>query len=166
MSRRHAAEKREIVPDPIYKDVRVAKFINKIMFDGKKTVAEKIVYGAFEIIEKKYQVNPFETFIAALDILRPNLQLRSVRIGGSSYQVPGICEAERGNNVAFKWIINAMRTRSENSSVERLAEEIFDTYNKRGLAFKKRTDHDKTVEANRAFAHYSPKSRTKQTAAN
>src|SRR6476659_9565543 len=136
MSRRHAATKREIVPDPIYADIRLSKFINKIMFDGKKTVAEKIVYGSFKIIETKYQSNPFETFIAAIDILRPNLQLRSVRIGGSSYQVPEICEADRGKNIAFKWIINAMRARSENSSIQRLAEELFDAANKRGLSFK------------------------------
>jgi small subunit ribosomal protein S7 len=157
MSRRRAAVKREINPDSKFNSVKIAKFINKLMYEGKKSISEKLVYGAFELIEKKYKMDGHEAFNSALENIRPQLQLRSVRIGGSNYQVPEVCDVYRGENLAFRWLINSMRSRSERSSVEKLAAEIVDAVNKRGAAIKKREDNHKMAEANKAFAHYSPK---------
>jgi small subunit ribosomal protein S7 len=158
MSRRGtAATKREILPDSKYNNVRVAKFINKVMYEGKKSLAEKLVYGAFDLIEKKYRMDGFETFTNAIENLRPQQQLKSVRIGGSNYQVPEACNVYRSENLAFKWLIGAMRSRSERSSIEKLAAEIFDVFNKRGSSIKKRDDNHKMAEANKAYSHYSPR---------
>lgn len=157
MSRRRAAIKRDINPDTKFGSVKLAKFINKLMYEGKKSISEKLVYGALKLIEEKYKMDGFESFNTAMENVRPQLQLRSVRIGGSNYQVPEICDVYRGDNLAYKWLIAAMRNRSERSSVERLAAEIVDAVNKRGAAIKKREDNNKMAEANKAFAHYSPK---------
>jgi small subunit ribosomal protein S7 len=157
MSRRHSAVKREISPDPKFNNVKVAKFINKLMYEGKKTVSEKLVYQAFDLIQEKYKMDGLEAFTSALENVRPQLQLRSMRIGGSNHQIPEVCDLHRSENLAFKWIINAMRGRSERSSVEKLAAELVDAVNKRGAAIKKREDNHKMAESNKAFAHYSPK---------
>ena len=154
MSRRRAAVKRDIIPDSKFNSVKLAKFINKLMYEGKKSVSEKLVYGALELIQEKYKFDGFESFNIAMDNIRPQLQLKSVRIGGSNYQVPEVCDVHRGDNLAYKWLINAMRSRSERSSVEKLAAEIVDAVNKRGAAIKKREDIYKMAEANKAFAHY------------
>jgi len=158
MSRRGtSATRREILPDSKYNNVRVAKFINKVMYEGKKSLAEKLVYGAFNLIEQKYKMNGFETFVSAIENLRPDRQLKSVRIGGSNYQVPEACDVHRSENLAYKWLIMSMRSRSERSSIEKLAAEIFDIFNKRGSAIKKRDDNHKMAEANKAYSHYSPR---------
>ena len=157
MSRRRAAVKRQISPDYKFNSVKLAKFINKLMYEGKKSISEKLVYGALQLIEEKYKMDGFEAFNIAMENIRPQLQLRSVRIGGSNYQVPEVCDVYRGENLAYKWLIAAMRARSERSSVEKLAAEIVDAVNKRGAAIKKREDNNRMAEANKAFAHYSPK---------
>lgn len=157
MSRRHAAQKRLIKPDVKYKSTMLAKFINKVMFDGKKSLAQAIVYDSLDLVEKKYSSNGFECFNAAIENIRPELNLRSVRIGGSNYQVPEPVELERSQVIAMNWLLTSSRGRSEKSMVEKLCGEIFDAFNKRGAAIKKSEDNRKMAEANRAFAHYSPK---------
>ena len=157
MSPRRAAVKREITPDAKFNSVKLAKFINKLMYEGKKSISEKLVYDTLDLIEQKYKMNGFDAFNQAMENIRPHIQLRSVRIGGSNYQVPEVCDLYRGENLAYKWLINSMRSRSERSSVEKLAAEIMDAVNKRGAAIKKREDNNKMAEANKAFAHYSPK---------
>jgi small subunit ribosomal protein S7 len=154
MPRRRSAVRREISPDPKFNSVKLAKFINKLMYEGKKSVSEKLVYGALELIQEKYKLDGFESFNIAMENIRPHVEVRSRRIGGSNYQVPIECRVHRGDHLAYKWLINAMRSRSERSSVEKLAAEIVDAVNKRGAAIKKREDIYKMVEANKAFAHY------------
>ena len=154
MSRRHAAEKREVLPDAKFSDVVLAKFMNSLMIAGKKSVAESIVYGAFNIVEKKSGNNPLEVFHEALDKIKPDLEVRSRRVGGATYQVPVEVRSDRAQALAIRWLINSSRKRSEMTMMERLSGELLDASNDRGGAVKKREDTHKMAEANRAFAHY------------
>ncbi len=156
MSRRHAAEKREILPDVKYESIFVARFINNIMSQGKKELAEKIVYKAFDIMKNKHRVDPFEAFNTALSNVRPYLEVTSVRVGGANYQVPSPVDERRSYTLASRWIIDAAKKRS-GSMIIKLAEELFEASNSRGSAVKKREDTHKMAEANKAFAHFSPK---------
>jgi small subunit ribosomal protein S7 len=154
MSRRHSAEKREIIPDPKFHDVIVTKFMNSIMYEGKKSVAETIVYGAFEVIETKTKQNPIEVFKSALENVAPAIEVRSRRVGGATYQVPVEVRVTRRQALAIRWIITAARGRNDKTMVERLSSELMDAANNRGNAVKKREDTHRMAEANRAFAHY------------
>ncbi len=154
MSRRHAAEKREVLPDAKFSDIVLAKFMNSLMISGKKSVAESIVYGAFDIVEKKSGNNPLEVFHEALDKIKPELEVRSRRVGGATYQVPVEVRSERAQALAIRWLISSSRNRSEMTMMERLSGELLDASNDRGGAVKKREDTHKMAEANRAFAHY------------
>jgi len=154
MSRRHRAEKREIIPDPKFGDMVLSKFMNSIMKDGKKSSAETIVYGALDFIEGKAKQNPVEMFHQALENVMPTLEVRSRRVGGATYQVPIEVRPERRQALAIRWIISAARARSENTMVERLSNELLDAANNRGSAVKKREDTHRMAEANRAFSHY------------
>ncbi|MCC4243446.1 30S ribosomal protein S7 [Stappia indica] len=154
MSRRHKAEKREIIPDPKFGDNVVTKFMNSIMYHGKKSAAERIVYGAFEIIEGKVRQNPVEVFHAALDNVMPQVEVRSRRVGGATYQVPVEVRADRRQALAIRWLITAARNRNETTMVDRLSGELLDAANNRGSAVKKREDTHRMAEANRAFSHY------------
>ena len=153
MSRRHAAEKRVILPDVKYKSLVLARFINNIMEEGKKALAEKIVYGALEKIEKKHKLEPFEAFNNAIVNVRPYLEVKSVRVGGANYQVPSPVSERRSYALAIGWIIDAAKKRSEKTMIERMAEEVFEASNNRGSAVKKKEDTHKMAEANKAFAH-------------
>jgi small subunit ribosomal protein S7 len=154
MSRRHRAEKREINPDPKFGNLTVSKFMNSIMYEGKKSVAEAIVYGALDIIEGKTKGNPLGVFQQALDNVMPAIEVRSRRVGGATYQVPVEVRNERRQALAIRWIITAARARNENTMVDRLSGELLDAANNRGTAVKKREDTHKMAEANRAFSHY------------
>ena len=154
MSRRHRAEKREIIPDPKFGDVVLTKFMNSVMKDGKKSAAERIVYGALDQIEGKAKQNPMEMFHQALENVMPALEVRSRRVGGATYQVPVEVRTERRQALAIRWIIMAARARGENTMVERLSGELLDAANNRGTAVKKREDTHRMAEANRAFSHY------------
>ena len=154
MSRRHAAEKRDIIPDPKFGNIVVSKFMNAIMYDGKKSVAEGIVYGALETIESKTKQNPLTVFQQALDNVMPSIEVRSRRVGGATYQVPVEVRPERRQALAIRWLITAARARNENTMVDRLSGELLDAANNRGTAVKKREDTHKMAEANRAFSHY------------
>lgn len=157
MSRRHAAEKRLITPDVKYNSVLLARFINSIMKEGKKALAEKIVYNAFNKIEKKHNTDPYEVFNNAVNNVKPYLEVTSVRVGGANYQVPSPVDERRGYTLASRWIIDAAGRRSEKTMIDKLAEELFEAANSRGVAIKKREDTHKMAEANKAFAHFSPK---------
>ena len=154
MSRRHRAEKREIIPDPKYGDVVVTKFMNSLMEQGKKSVAEHIVYGALSRIEQKAKRDGLELFHEALTNVKPAIEVRSRRVGGATYQVPVEVRNDRRQALAIRWIINASRGRNENTMEERLSGELLDAANNRGTAVKKREDTHKMAEANRAFSHY------------
>ncbi len=154
MSRRHRAEKREINPDPKFGDLVVTKFMNAIMFDGKKSVAESIVYGAFDIVQSKTKQEPIGVFHQALDNVAPHVEVRSRRVGGATYQVPVDVRPERRQALAIRWLITAARKRNETTMVDRLSGELMDAANNRGSAVKKREDTHKMAEANRAFSHY------------
>ena len=154
MSRRHRAEKREIIPDPKFGDVVLTKFMNSVMKDGKKSAAERIVYGAFDQIEGKAKQNPLEMFHQALENVMPALEVRSRRVGGATYQVPVEVRTDRRQALAIRWIIAAARSRGENTMVERLSGELLDAANNRGTAVKKREDTHRMADANRAFSHY------------
>ena len=154
MSRRHAAEKRVINPDPKFHDLIVSKFMNNLMEDGKKSVAENIVYGAFDIVQAKAKQDPIQLFHAALQNVAPAIEVRSRRVGGATYQVPVEVRTERRQALAIRWIIIAARGRNEKTMVERLSAELLDAGNNRGTAVKKREDTHKMAEANRAFSHY------------
>ena len=172
MSRRHRAEKREILPDPQFGDLVLSKFINNLMLDGKKSVAERIVYGALEILDTKAANENFAdeeavndtgtatggkgliVFRRALKEARPQLEVRSRRVGGATYQVPVEVRVERREALAIRWLIKASRTRNENTMEERLAAELMDAINSRGSAVKKREDTHKMADANKAFSHY------------
>ena len=154
MSRRHRAEKREIIPDPKFGDLVVTKFMNAIMYDGKKSVAEGIVYGALETIESKTKQNPITVFQQALDNVMPSIEVRSRRVGGATYQVPVEVRTSRRQALGIRWIIAAARERNERTMTERLSAELLDASNNRGNAVKKREDTHKMAEANRAFSHY------------
>jgi small subunit ribosomal protein S7 len=154
MSRRHSADKREINPDPKFGDLILSKFMNNLMYEGKKSVAETIVYGALETIQQKAKSDPVQMFHQALDNVAPAIEVRSRRVGGATYQVPVEVRAERRQALAIRWIIIAARGRNEKTMVERLSGELLDAANNRGTAVKKREDTHKMAEANRAFSHY------------
>ncbi len=154
MSRRHAAEKREVLPDAKFGDLVLTKFMNNLMLDGKKSVAERIVYGAFDRVEGKLKRPPVEVFHEALDNIKPSVEVRSRRVGGATYQVPVEVRPERREALAIRWMIIAARNRNENTMEERLAGELMDAVNSRGTAVKKREDTHKMAEANKAFSHY------------
>ena len=154
MSRRHKAEKREIFPDPKYRDEVISKFMNNLMVDGKKSVAEKIVYDALDTIESKGNAEPIETFKKALDNIGPQVEIKSRRVGGSTYQVPVEVRADRKIALAMRWIIEASRKRGEKGMKLRLAGEVLDAVQNRGTAFKKKEDTHRMAEANKAFAHF------------
>jgi len=154
MSRRHAAEKRQILPDPKFQDLVLAKFTNSLMLDGKKSVAETILYGALDIIEQKTSGDPLKMFHEALDNVKPSVEVRSRRVGGATYQVPVEVRNERRQALAIRWLIDMARKRSENTMTERLSGELLDAANNRGAAVKKREDTHKMAEANKAFSHY------------
>ena len=155
MSRRHRAEKREVLPDPKFGDLVLTKFMNYVMYEGKKAVAENIVYGAFDILaEKRRDMDPLTVFHSALDNVAPAIEVRSRRVGGATYQVPGEVRPDRRRALAIRWLVNAARKRGENTMTEKLAGELMDASNNRGTAVKKREDTHKMAEANRAFSHY------------
>ncbi|MEE4237035.1 MAG: 30S ribosomal protein S7 [Anderseniella sp.] len=154
MSRRHRAEKREINPDPKFGDRILSKFMNNLMLDGKKSVAETIVYGAFDRIEEKMRQEPLNVFHQALENVAPAVEVRSRRVGGATYQVPVEVRSERRQALAIRWLITAARGRNENTMVERLSGELMDAASNRGTAVKKREDTHRMAEANRAFSHY------------
>ena len=154
MSRRHSAIKRIVLPDAKYGDKVVAKFINNVMEDGKKAVAEKIVYSAFDIIASKTKQEPLAIFAEALENVKPMVEVRSRRVGGATYQVPCEVRADRRQALAIRWIIAAALKRSETTMTDRLAGELLDAYANRGAAVKKREDTHKMAEANKAFSHY------------
>src|SRR3954454_15635293 len=155
MSRRRRAEKRQVLPDPKFGDLVVTKFMNYVMYEGKKAVAESIIYGAFDILEsRRKDLGPLETFHAALDNVAPAIEVRSRRVGGATYQVPVEVRPERRRALAIRWIITAARGRNENTMIDRLSGELLDAANNRGTAVKKREDTHRMAEANRAFSHY------------
>ncbi|HEV2900134.1 30S ribosomal protein S7 [Mesorhizobium sp. AaZ16] len=154
MSRRHSAEKREINPDPKFGDLIVTKFMNAVMYDGKKSIAETIVYGALDQVQAKTKQEPVTVFHQALDNVAPHVEVRSRRVGGATYQVPVDVRPERRQALAIRWLITAARNRNETTMVDRLSGELMDAANNRGTAVKKREDTHKMAEANRAFAHY------------
>jgi len=152
--RRRRAPVREVLPDPIYNSKVVTKFINKLMWDGKKSVAEKIMYEALEIIEKKGEKKGIEVFNEAIENVKPLLEVKSRRVGGATYQVPVEVRPVRQQSLAIRWLVDAARNRNERTMAQRLANELMDAANKRGAAFKKKEDTYKMAEANKAFAHY------------
>ena len=154
MSRRHAAEKREILPDAKFGDRILTKFMNNLMIDGKKSIAESIVYNAFDRVEEKLKRAPVEVFHEAIDNIKPSVEVRSRRVGGATYQVPVEVRPERREALAIRWLITAARKRNENTMEERLAGELMDAVSSRGTAVKKREDVHKMAEANKAFSHY------------
>lgn len=154
MARRRRAEKRDILPDAKYGDEVLAKFMNVLMVQGKKSVAESIVYGAFDRIEAKGNSDALALFHEALESVRPEVEVRSRRVGGATYQVPVEVRAERAQALAIRWLIKAARARSENTMEMRLSNELMDAANNRGSAVKKREDTHKMAEANKAFSHY------------
>ena len=154
MSRRHRADKREVNPDPKFGEVVITKFMNAVMKEGKKSAAERIVYGAFERMEAKAKSNPVQLFHSALDNVMPAVEVRSRRVGGATYQVPVEVRPDRRRALAIRWLVTAARKRGENTMTEKLAGELLDASNSRGTAVKKREDTHKMAEANRAFSHY------------
>ncbi len=154
MSRRHRAEKREVNPDPKYGDVVLSKFMNSIMLDGKKSIAERIVYGALDIMQDKAKQDPVPMFHTALENVSPQLEVRSRRVGGATYQVPVEVRVERRQALAIRWVIIAARNRNESTMIERLSGELMDAANNRGAAVKKREDTHRMADANKAFSHY------------
>ena len=154
MPRRREVTKRQILPDPKYQDRLVSKFINKIMWKGEKSKAESIVYKSFSIIEKRAKSDPLEVFRTALENVKPVIETKSRRVGGSTYQVPVEVKPDRRISLAMRWIISYSRERKENSMDERVAAELLDAANNRGASVKKREDTHKMAEANKAFAHY------------
>lgn len=154
MSRRHAAEKRQVLPDPKYRDIVITKFMNQIMRNGKKSVAERILYGAFDLVEEKVKKDPVEVFHSALETISPTVEVRSRRVGGATYQVPVEVRPDRRQALAIRWLASAAAGRNEKTMRERLAGELMDASQGRGAAVKKREDTHKMAEANRAFSHY------------
>ena len=154
MSRRRTAEKRIVLPDAKYGDKVVAKFINNIMEDGKKAVAEKIVYSAFDIVASKTKQDALKVFAEAIENVKPVVEVRSRRVGGATYQVPVEVRADRRQALAIRWIIDAAKKRSETTMTEKVANELLDAFANKGSAVKKREDTHKMAEANKAFSHY------------
>jgi small subunit ribosomal protein S7 len=157
MSRRHRAEKRVVAPDVKFESESLGRFINKVMSRGKRSIAEKIVYGAFDKIHNKHKTDPFEIFNEAIKNVMPALEVTSVRVGGANYQVPSVVDDERSFALAARWIIKYSKARSELTMKDKLAAEFFDAANNKGGSVKKREDTHKMAEANKAFAHLSPK---------
>ncbi len=154
MSRRRAAVKREVLPDAKFGDIIVTKFMNCLMYEGKKSVAETIVYGAFDRVAKRSGADPLQVFHDALTNVRPSVEVRSRRVGGATYQVPVEVRSDRGQALAIRWIIGSARDRSEHTMEERLSSELLDAANNRGSAVKKREDTHRMADANKAFSHY------------
>ena len=156
MSRRHRAEKREILPDAKFGDVVLSRFMNALMYDGKKSVAEGIVYNALDVLKRRggAQADPVRMFHEALDNVKPAVEVRSRRVGGATYQVPVEVRSERGQALAIRWLISSSRARSENTMEERLSGELLDAANNRGVAVKRREDTHRMADANKAFSHY------------
>ncbi len=154
MGRRRAAVKREVLPDPRFGSVVVTKFVNKTMYDGKKSLAEKILHEAFDTIQKKINKPGLEVFESALENVSPSVILKSRRVGGATYQVPVEVPADRAQTLAIRWLILYARKRSEKTMVQKLVGELIDAYNNRGGAVKKKEDTHKMADANKAFAHY------------
>jgi small subunit ribosomal protein S7 len=154
MSRRHRAERREVNPDPKFNDLVISKFMNSIMRQGKKSVAERIVYGALDRMQSRAKSDPIQMFHSALENVMPAVEVRSRRVGGATYQVPVEVRSERRQALAIRWLITAARSRNEKTMEERLSAELLDAANNRGTAVKKREDTHKMAEANRAFSHY------------
>lgn len=154
MSRRHRAEKREVLPDPKFGDAILSKFMNAIMYDGKKSAAERIVYGALDVCQARQRADPVQMFHDALTNVAPHVEVRSRRVGGATYQVPVEVRPERRQALAIRWLIAAARKRNEKTMVDRLSGELMDAANNRGTAVKKREDTHKMADANRAFSHY------------
>ncbi|MFL2805374.1 MAG: 30S ribosomal protein S7 [Paracoccaceae bacterium] len=154
MSRRHSAEKRTILPDAKFGDLVLSKFMNNLMYDGKKSAAERIVYGALNRVEDKLKRAPIEAFHEAVENVKPSVEVRSRRVGGATYQVPVEVRPQRREALALRWIISASRNRNENTMEERLAAELMDAVGDRGNAVKKKDDTHKMAEANKAFSHY------------
>lgn len=154
MPRRREIEKRKINPDPKYHDWTVAKFMNNLMLKGKKSLSERIFYGAMDIIEKRTREDPLKTFKKAMDNVKPVLEVKARRVGGATYQVPVEIRPQRRTALAMRWLISYARARGEKTMMERLAAEFIDAANNRGSSIKKREDTHKMAEANKAFAHY------------
>ena len=154
MPRRNSAVKKDVLPDPIYSSKVVTKLVNQIMLDGKKGTAQKIVYGAFEIIQNKMKQDPLEVFNQAMTNVMPMLEVKARRVGGANYQVPMEIRPERRQTLAIRWITISARKRGEKVMTERLAGELMDAFNQTGAAFKKKEDMHRMAEANKAFAHY------------
>jgi small subunit ribosomal protein S7 len=156
MSRRHRAEKREILPDAKFGDVVLSRFMNALMYDGKKSVAESIVYNALDVLKRRggSQADPIRMFHEALDNVKPAVEVRSRRVGGATYQVPVEVRTDRRQALAIRWIIDAARKRGEHTMQDRLSNELLDAVNNRGSAVKKREDTHRMAEANKAFSHY------------
>ena len=154
MSRRHSAEKRTILPDAKFGDLVLSKFMNNLMYDGKKSAAERIVYGALNRVEDKLKRAPIEAFHEAVENVKPSVEVRSRRVGGATYQVPVEVRPKRREALALRWIISASRSRNENTMEERLAAELMDAVGERGNAVKKKDDTHKMAEANKAFSHF------------
>ena len=154
MSRRRQADKRQVLPDAKYGEKVIAKFANILMYGGKKSTAEGILYGAFDIIEERYKQEPLEVFKKALDQVKPRVEVKSRRVGGATYQVPVEVRNDRRTALAMRWLVSYSRRRGEKSMVERLAAELIEASQGRGAAVKKREDVHKMAEANKAFAHY------------
>jgi small subunit ribosomal protein S7 len=156
MSRRHRAEKREVLPDPKFGDQVLSRFMNVLMYDGKKSVAENIVYGAMDTLKRKGGANsdPLRLFHEAMENVKPAIEVRSRRVGGATYQVPVEVRPERRQALAIRWLIEAARKRGENTMEDRLSAELLDAANNRGTAVKKREDTHRMAEANKAFSHY------------
>ena len=154
MARRKRAQKRKVLPDPVYKEVLVTKFINKLMLDGKKSLSEKIFYDTMRVVSKKVNEEPVKVFKKVLDNVRPLLEVKSRRVGGATYQVPIEVALDRGYALAMRWLVANSRKRKEKSMADKLAGEFLDAYNEKGVSVKKREDTHKMAEANKAFAHY------------
>lgn len=154
MSRRHAAEKRDVIPDPKFGDLVLSKFMNSLMIDGKKSAAERIVYGAFDEIASRSGQEALTVFHEALENVKPAMEVRSRRVGGATYQVPVEVRPDRKQALAIRWLISAARNRNETTMVQRLSNELLDAAQNRGSSVKKREDTHKMAEANRAFSHY------------
>lgn len=154
MPRRSGVPKRDVLPDPIYNSKVLTKLVNQVMLDGKRGLAQQIVYGAFAIIEKKLEKNPMEVFTVALENVMPVLEVKARRVGGSTYQVPMEIRPERRQTLGIRALVDYSRKRGEKVMIDRLANEIIDAYNKTGSAFKKKEDMHRMAEANKAFAHF------------
>ena len=154
MSRRRAAEKRDILPDPKFGDVVVSKFMNSLMYAGKKSTAERILYGAFDLIQSRTGQDPIKVFHDAIENVKPTIEVRSRRVGGATYQIPIEVRTNRRQALAIRWIISISRARGENTMVERFAGELLDAAAERGASVKKREDTHRMAEANKAFSHY------------